>query len=615
MKQNYKLYTTNEIRPRGWLKRQLELQANGQNGALDLIWPDVRDSMWVGGDREGWERVPYWLDGFIPLAYLLDDKDMKARSKRYIDHILEFQKPDGWICPNGDTPIEEYDTWAVQLIAKVLTVYYQCSRDERVPDALYRLLHNYYELLTTERIKLFGWAKYRWFETFIAINALKELYPNAEWIYGLAAILKEQGADYSQFTELWKDAKNEWRYDTHVVNITMMLKSEAVSCGILGEEYTDLAERLYSILKKYNGTAVGTVTGDECLAGLRPIQGTELCSVVEQMYSYELLYAYTGDKKWAERLEKVSFNALPATISEDMWTHQYVQMVNQIDCTRITGNPPFRTNGGYAHTFGLEPHYGCCTANFGQGFPKLALSTFMRADDGIVSVIPIPSEVCDTFRGANVRVTLDTEYPFKNQFLYRVESDRKTDMKLKIRVPSFAEGLTVNGRSVAKRGMLVFGGFEAGVTEIRISFDTSVCTVKRPRGQIALERGSLVFALPIESEWTKKEFTKDGVERKFPYCDYIISRKSDWEYALADTDVTVNERDLGDIAFSEKNAALTLTAKVYPIDWGYEEGYSTVARAYPKNKTPLGDAKTVELIPYGCTTLRLTEMPIARKKQ
>jgi hypothetical protein len=27
---------------------------------------DVRDSRWIGGDRDGWERVPYWLDGFVP---------------------------------------------------------------------------------------------------------------------------------------------------------------------------------------------------------------------------------------------------------------------------------------------------------------------------------------------------------------------------------------------------------------------------------------------------------------------------------------------------------------------------------------------------------------------
>ena len=121
-----------------------------------------------------------------------------------------------------------------------------------------------------------------------------------------------------------------------------MLKHEALSCDVLGDDYFDIAERLVTVLSEYNGTPVGTFTGDEHLSGLSPIQGTELCAVVEQMYSYEHLYAYTGDNKWAERLELLAFNALPATISDDMWAHQYVQMSNQIACERFRGPPPMQ---------------------------------------------------------------------------------------------------------------------------------------------------------------------------------------------------------------------------------------------------------------------------------
>ena len=94
-----KRLTAKEIRPGGWLKKQLEIQAAGLAGNLDRVWPDIRDSKWIGGDREGWERVPYWLDGFIPLAYLLQDEEMIARAKRYINKILEGQNADGWLCP------------------------------------------------------------------------------------------------------------------------------------------------------------------------------------------------------------------------------------------------------------------------------------------------------------------------------------------------------------------------------------------------------------------------------------------------------------------------------------------------------------------------------------
>ena len=62
-------FTTNEIKPHGWLLDQLKIQANSLSGNLDKMWPDVKDSSWIGGTKDGWERVPYWLDGFIPLAY------------------------------------------------------------------------------------------------------------------------------------------------------------------------------------------------------------------------------------------------------------------------------------------------------------------------------------------------------------------------------------------------------------------------------------------------------------------------------------------------------------------------------------------------------------------
>ena len=87
------------IRPSGWLSRQLRLQADGISGHLDEFWPDVRDSRWFGGDAEGWERAPYWLDGVVPLAYLLDDDALRAKVERYLDYIFTHQGEDGWLGP------------------------------------------------------------------------------------------------------------------------------------------------------------------------------------------------------------------------------------------------------------------------------------------------------------------------------------------------------------------------------------------------------------------------------------------------------------------------------------------------------------------------------------
>ena len=50
-------------------------------------------------------------------------------------------------------------------------------------------------MLKSKTISLFGWGKYRWFESFIAINFIWERYPE-DWVADLARIIKEQGADY-----------------------------------------------------------------------------------------------------------------------------------------------------------------------------------------------------------------------------------------------------------------------------------------------------------------------------------------------------------------------------------------------------------------------------------
>ena len=596
----WNFYTSKEIKPQGWLRSQLEIQAKGLSGNLHKIWPDIRDSAWIGGNREGWERVPYWLDGFIPLAYLLENDEMIAVVKKYIDAILGMQQPDGWICPCEKEKRAKYDTWAIQLICKTLKVYYDCSGDGRIPQVIYRVMKNYYDLLKSGEIKLFGWGRYRWFESFVSLNFLYEKY-NEDWIRDLAKIIKEQGYDYDSVTEKWKKPSHKWQMSTHIVNMTMMLKAEAVSHDLLGKEYTDNAEKLRTILDKYNGTAFEGFTGDEVLSGLDPTKGTELCAVVEQMYSYEEIFAHTGENKWAERLEIVGFNALPATLSEDMWTHQYVQQVNQIACEKTMIMAPWSTNGPYAHTFGLEPNYGCCTANFNQGWPKFALSPFMHNGDTIINSLMLPSVLKDD----GITIKLKTDYPFENKMHYSINSDKAFNFI--IRIPSFAKKLKVNGENSTVNDLEF--AIKTGETEIEVEFEATPYLKKRPNDLYALQMGSLLFSVPIKYEKKMREYTKKGVERKFPYCDYQFVPQTPWNYGYSDDDFAVEFNGIGDIPFSQENPPVTIKANMQKINWGLKFPYRSVARKTPKSRIPVSAAEKIDLCPYGCAKLRMTEMP------
>lgn len=376
----YRALTAQQIKPEGWLLRQLEIQAEGLSGHLDLVWPDIRESKWIGGDKEGWERVPYWLDGFIPLAYLLDDEDLKKRAKRYIDAILAAQKEDGWICPCEPEERDRYDLWAAFLICKVLVLYQDCSGDERIEEAVYRALKQL--LPHIARNTLFNWSAARWYECLIPILWMYERRPEP-WLLQLMELLDADGIDYEKlytYFDFQKPAsKKYWTQTNHVVNTAMAFKCRALMSCLTEEDPDEFALSMYQKVMKYNSMATGHFTGDECLSGDAPIQGSECCSVAEMMYSCETLLSIGGNPFWGDLLEREAFNSMPATTTPDMWAHQYLQMTNQISAARIPdAENPYNSNNNEANMFGLEPHFGCCTANFNQAWPKFAISAVMK---------------------------------------------------------------------------------------------------------------------------------------------------------------------------------------------------------------------------------------------
>ena len=601
-------YTRGEIRPEGWLKRQLRIQADGLSGNLDKVWPDVRDSRWIGGDRDGWERVPYWLDGFIPLAYLLEDGDLTARAKQYIDAILDRQAGDGWICPCAPEERKNYDLWSGILIAKVLAMYADLSGDERIEDALYRFFENLWQF--THRVTIHNWASLRWFETLIPLFWLYERRPE-DWLIRLAERLEQQGFDYNKLFDPYRDRQPQrvWTYSTHVVNLSMAIKQGALVSRLHGGDPEAFARKMLGELFRHHGMAVGHFTGDECLAGDSPVQGTELCGVVEAMYSYEHLLAASGNPLWGDHLERLAFNALPAACSADMWTHQYDQQTNQIRCARLPeDHVVFGTNGPESHCFGLEPNFGCCTANFNQGWPKLALSAFMRSGDDIVSTVLVPSSLSTTVKGVPVKIRLDTDYPFRQRLVYTVSAASAVEFELKIRIPGWAKSAVVNGVSAEPGRFYALRREWRGETAITVelAFD---CELKdRPRDMKCLWRGPLLYAVAIRERWERREYTRDGVERKFPYCDYEVYPESPWNYGFGrETAFEVKERDIGDVPFSGERPPVEIDAMLSPVDWPEVNG---VAAVEPRSRKALEPPRPVRMIPYGCARLRMAEMPV-----
>jgi hypothetical protein len=603
------------IKPTGWLKNQLRIQADGLSGHLDEFWPDISGSAWFGGQADAWERAPYWLDGAVPMAFLLDDEDLKTRIIKYMEHIIANQDESGWLAP-AESPAD-YDLWAIFLVLKPLIQYHDATGDERIPVVVEKALR--WVDGHIDRRPLFNWGKFRWFESLPSIYWLYGR-TQQDWLLNLAVKIQAQGFDWSSFFRRFPlkgiTPKGKWTYMGHVVNNGMAVKAPALWWRLTGEDRD--REMVYEMMEKqdrYHGQATGIFSGDECFAGKNPSQGTELCAVVEYQFSLEVLLSILGDPALGDRLEKVTFNALPATFSPDMWSHQYDQQVNQVECS-IRENRLWTTNGPESNIFGLEPNYGCCTANLSQGWPKFAAHLWMETmDDGLAAVVYAPNRVSTRIKDVPVSVEVITDYPFRQDIRLKVSAEKAVRFPLHLRIPAWADeaSLSIGDRKYtpAAGSFFVLERDWEETTEVAIAFPMKPFAARRYNNALVLERGPLLYALKIGEEW--KRVNEDKPYRELPHADWEVYPTTPWNYALdldpEDLDRLVFEKHpVGDMPFSPEGAPVSVKVMGARIDnWEMNNGS---AGELPKSPVQAsGELEEVILIPYGCTNLRIAEFP------
>ena len=618
----YRPLAVGSVRPTGWLAEQLAVQAAGLTGQLEELWPDVGPrSAWKGGDGEAWERGPYYLDGLVPLAHLTGDPGLQSKAERWIDGIVASAREDGFFGPATND-----DWWSRMVALKALIQHHEATGDERIPPLIERYLRHQAEALPGR--PLVSWGRVRGAENLLALywhmeRAGDELRP-------LADTLLAQVVDWGAWLEEMpaREVTRWWDHMTHVVNVAMGLKEPATRYLMDGDSrHRRQLDAGLANLDRWHGQVHGFFSGDEWLAGTDARRGTELCAVVEAMFSFEVLLRIWGGVDYGDRLENLAYNLLPAALDARMTAHQYHQQANQVLAT--VANRDWTQAGDDCTIFGLEPNFGCCTANYHQGWPKFVAALWMATTDepGLVAVAHGPSRVETDVLGSRVRIEAETSYPFSEEIRYRIDPARPTEFVLAMRVPGWCQEpkLRVNG---TPEQVDIDQGPEPGYLRVRrrwssgdvveLSLPMAVRMQERPSGGVGVSLGPLRLVASPGEIWTRLPGSPG-------LGDFEVRPRRGWNMGLAVRPETiaavakVERLDVGSPPWGMTTGAPPLGIEGVPVRvWlpgrrvrGWRLVEDDVPPPPPLEQGVYEPDVYGPLVPYGSTRVRIAEFPNA----
>ncbi|CZR40474.1 uncharacterized protein FPRO_05374 [Fusarium proliferatum ET1] len=416
---------------------------------------------------------------------------------------------------------------------------------------------------------------------------------------------------------------------THGVNLAQGLRYPTVLYRLTGNDsLVHQTKAAVDMTVKYQTSVSGTIIGDEHLGALSPQRGSELCMAVESIFSYAFLYRFHGDNSYADKAELAAFNAFPAAMSPDWWSHQYVTQTNQIRSGNLTQNPFFNVVS-YANTYGLEPNFPCCTVNHPQAYAKYVASSYAKINESSVAHILLgPTSVETHIKGKKVKVKCETSYPFDSILKYTIESKTKFDFA--VRIPGWTTpkaNIEMNGgrsKTVAPDDSgLHHTTILPGITTLTLELPMEVRVATR-NSSASIYYGPLLYAFDIPYtethhqplNWTDRKPLPDDEVHPHSH-DYVLEPTEIWQYAIDPHSIVVKTststvKNLPNPIFAKDAPPVFLTVDAWKIAWPTD---NDTAAWPPINPVVDKDKKEkIKLVPFGSAKLHIAQFPVAKSQ-
>ncbi len=606
-----------DIKPQGWVRKQLELQADGFTGHLNEISRFLKkeNNAWLskkGKGNHSWEEVPYWLKGFGDTGYVLGDERIVKEARIWIEAMIASQRRDGYFGPRDvlrrlqDKP----DLWGNMIALFALQSYYEYSGDKRVLDLMTKYFRWEMTLDDEDFLEPF-WQQQR------AADNLFSVY----WLYNITGdeSLLTLAEKIHRNTAKWSEGVANW----HNVNIAQAFRGPAtfyMQCK--DEKFLQATERNYDeVMSIYGQVPGGCFGGDEnCRSGYTgPRQAMETCGMVELMLSHELMLRITGEPKWADRCEDVAFNSFPAALTADLKALRYLTAPN-MPLSDSQDKSPGLQNGGPMLL--MDPHgHRCCQHNAGHGWPYYAEHLWMATpDNGLAAVLYAPSVVTARIGdGTVVTIAETTKYPFEERIEFLVRMNKSARFPLYFRVPGWCDNSLVqlNGMQVmvnAQPGKYVAitrTWANGDRVSIKLPMDVRLRTWTENKHCVSVDRGPLTYSLKIGEDYVRAGGTDD-------WPAWEIHPTTPWNYGLV-LDSEQPEENFrfqrfawpeSDQPFEAESSPITLRVRARKIPAWELDYKGLIGRMEHSPVASMEPDEVVTLIPMGAARLRISAFPV-----